>query len=386
MGKGKDWRIILFVACKNRLSDLQGELRGRVREEEHLIHLFPKDFAPGGLPIIAEITPKGDKVIGRDGILLTRSPDGFLAHGSLIGSRVPVTVYDWSQIYDRTPFNPSQLNRLQRSQVAFIGLGSVGGTLAIALARAGIGDMIMADPDLLELANVSRHEGNLLDVGRAKVEVIKERIGYINPATRVETHQCNIFDWPDSQLKRLFEKTSLLAVTTDRPAIQLLANDWAWRLNIPAVFAGCYEEARGGEIFCTLPQSSAPCYACLRGGLARPERKGSIDYSRAAGPEDYQGEPGLHSAVSLVTNVAAQAALSILLRGEPDCELAALITPEQNFILVGGARAKGFYRFRKSFDIFFQPLKGPRHDCPTCGGAARSPLNLGHTGSQEPEK
>jgi len=47
--------------------------------------------------------------------------------------------------------------------------------------------------------------------------------------------------------------------------------------------------------------------------------------------------------------------------------LAKLIDPHFNFILVGGALASGFYRFKKPFHIFFQPLKGPRKDCLVCG-------------------
>jgi hypothetical protein len=68
----------------------------------------------------------------------------------------------------------------------------------------------------------------------------------------------------------------------------------------------------------------------------------------------------------MVVHVGVQATLSLLLKDEPDCQLARLITPKRHFILVGSAAAEGFYRFKEPFQIFFQPLKGPRTNCPTC--------------------
>ena len=102
-----------------------------------------------------------------------------------------------------------------------------------------------------------------------------------------------------------------------------------------------------------------PCLACLRAGLKPPDTIGQIDYSTAAGPADYQGQPGLHAAVDLVTCIEVQVCLGILLRNSATSKLARLIDPGANFILIGGALGRGFYRFRKPFDIFFQPLHGP---------------------------
>jgi hypothetical protein len=137
-------------------------------------------------------------------------------------------------------------------------------------------------------------------------------------------------------------------------------------MGIPCVFGGCYEEARGGEVFFTLPNERMPCLACLRAGLAQPQTHNQIDYSTATGPEDYEGQPGLHAAVDLVTCVEIQICLGILLRNSPTSQLARLIRPEYNFLLIGGALGTGFYRFKKPFDIFFQPLRGPRKTCPVC--------------------
>jgi tRNA threonylcarbamoyladenosine dehydratase len=77
--------------------------------------------------------------------------------------------------------------RLEASTVAVIGLGGVGSYAAEALARAGIGALVLVDDDWVCVTNINRqlvaHRGT---VGRAKVEVMRERVLEINPRIRVE--------------------------------------------------------------------------------------------------------------------------------------------------------------------------------------------------------
>ena len=119
----------------------------------------------------------------------------------------------------------------------------------------------------------------------------------------------------------------------DKRAVQLLIDEFTQKLKIPAVFGGCYEEALGGEVFFTLPDEQMPCLACLRGGMQQPEQRGNIDYSTATGPEDYQGQPGLHAMVDFVTCTEILICLAILLREIPNSQLAQWIDPKQNFLL-----------------------------------------------------
>ena len=155
-----------------------------------------------------------------------------------------------------------------------------------------------------------------------------------------------------------------MVASTDKRAVQLMANQVALETGTFVGFAGCYEEARGGEVFCLFPGTNTPCYSCLRGGIPEPKR-GPIDYSKTLNAEDYRGEPGLYASVSLVSIVAVEAALSILL-SDTGADLENLFTPEQQYWLVGGALSQDFMGFRKPFDIYHQPLKGPRKECSVC--------------------
>ena len=73
-------------------------------------------------------------------------------------------------------------DRLRRSHVAIAGMGGVGGVHLITLARTGIGNFTIADPDCFELANMNRQYGARIDtLGQSKVEVMAEEVRRINP-------------------------------------------------------------------------------------------------------------------------------------------------------------------------------------------------------------
>ena len=81
------------------------------------------------------------------------------------------------------------LERLSRARVAVFGVGGVGGHLAEALARAGVGAIDLVDGDVVSVSNINRQIIALHStVGRPKVEVMAERIRDINPACKVTAH------------------------------------------------------------------------------------------------------------------------------------------------------------------------------------------------------
>ena len=86
------------------------------------------------------------------------------------------------------------LSRLQSARVAVFGIGGVGGHLAEALARAGVGHIHLIDRDTVSLSNINRQAVALQStVGRPKAKVMAERIKDINPACEVETSVCFYF-------------------------------------------------------------------------------------------------------------------------------------------------------------------------------------------------
>jgi len=82
------------------------------------------------------------------------------------------------------------LKRLSESQVAVFGIGGVGSYAVEALARSGVGSLVLIDDDCVCLTNINRQlHATYKTVGKPKVEVMKERVLSINPKAKVITHQ-----------------------------------------------------------------------------------------------------------------------------------------------------------------------------------------------------
>ena len=82
------------------------------------------------------------------------------------------------------------MDRLEAARVAVFGVGGVGGHLAEALARAGIGHITLVDRDTVSLSNINRQAVALHStVGKPKVAVMAERIRDVNPSCHVEAFE-----------------------------------------------------------------------------------------------------------------------------------------------------------------------------------------------------
>lgn len=84
-------------------------------------------------------------------------------------------------------YGDGALARLRRSRVTVIGTGGVGSWTAEALARSGVGRIVLVDPDEVCVTNTNRQlpalDGHY---GRPKIEAIAERLRSINPELEVE--------------------------------------------------------------------------------------------------------------------------------------------------------------------------------------------------------
>ena len=87
-------------------------------------------------------------------------------------------------------------NKLQKSTIMIFGIGGVGSYAAEAVARSGVGHIILVDNDVVSQSNINRQLIALdSTVGRYKTDVMKERIAQINPEAIVETY--TIFYLPE---------------------------------------------------------------------------------------------------------------------------------------------------------------------------------------------
>jgi sulfur carrier protein ThiS adenylyltransferase len=88
--------------------------------------------------------------------------------------------------------DPAVLDILRRSSVGIAGAGGLGSNVAISLARAGVGRLVIADFDRIEPSNLNRQQYFVDQVGRVKVEALKESLLRVNPFSVYEIHSVRI--------------------------------------------------------------------------------------------------------------------------------------------------------------------------------------------------
>ena len=83
---------------------------------------------------------------------------------------------------------PQLQAKLQASTVAICGLGGLGSHIAAALARAGVGTLILIDFDSVDLSNLNRQMYQVCQLGMPKAEAMTENLRAVNPYLRVIPH------------------------------------------------------------------------------------------------------------------------------------------------------------------------------------------------------
>ena len=77
--------------------------------------------------------------------------------------------------------------RFSAASVAVCGLGGLGSSIAIALARAGIGRLLLIDFDRVDITNLHRQQYKAEQLGRYKTEALRENLAEIAPYTEIRT-------------------------------------------------------------------------------------------------------------------------------------------------------------------------------------------------------
>lgn len=85
-----------------------------------------------------------------------------------------------------------QQKKFSSAVVAVCGLGGLGSHIAIALARAGIGKLILIDFDCVDVTNLHRQQYKAAQVGKCKTEALRENLREIAPYLSTEVHNVKI--------------------------------------------------------------------------------------------------------------------------------------------------------------------------------------------------
>jgi molybdopterin/thiamine biosynthesis adenylyltransferase len=178
-----------------------------------------------------------------------------------------------------SPASTAAHPRLARARALVVGVGGVGSPAALALARAGIGELGLVDPDVVEVSNLHRQPlyGDA-DIGRAKVDVAAERLRTIAPALRIVTWRER---FPEAAAGRALPNFDVVLDGTDTIAAKFAVNDAAVAARVPLVHAGVL--GFRGQIMTVLPATTA-CYRCIFEDEPPPGEVPSCEEAGILGP------------------------------------------------------------------------------------------------------
>lgn len=150
--------------------------------------------------------------------------------------------------------------RLAQATVLVIGLGGLGSPIALYLAAAGVGRLILNDHDNVDVSNLQRqiiHTDAAL--GTAKVESAAQAVTAINPLVEVETINRKL---SPGALEELLGRVDLVLDGSDNFSTRYLVNDACWQTGTALVSGAAIRwEGQVALFDPSVPES--PCYRCL---------------------------------------------------------------------------------------------------------------------------
>lgn len=241
--------------------------------------------------------------------------------------------YQYEKAIERNIGLCSELEQthLRNAVIGIAGVGAVGGNNLITLARMGIGNFKIADPDIFEEVNLQRQAGAFISsINKSKVEVMADIVSDINPSAKVELFREGIHE------KNIDEFLKGVDVVLDCiDAFQIIPRRLLYQKarekRIYVIFSGPIAYGATLQIF-DPKGMSFETYFSIREGMSRAEQiavfllgiapklltKNKMDENRI----DFEKEkgPALASTVAISTGVVTSALLKILLnREKPKC-------------------------------------------------------------------
>lgn len=239
-------------------------------------------------------------------------------------------VPDKSELYTRSK-GLLEVGALEKKHVLIVGLGSGGASIAVDLAKAGVGNFTLIDFDRIELHNISRHIAGVNELGRLKTNVVRDAILAKNPYANVDVFPVDMnkeLELIENEVK----KTDLVIAATDSLNSRYRLNSLIIKYKKVGLFGRAITRAEGGDVLRVRP--GGPCYACLKGSqwfnneeeisdLARARREGIIPAYTSE--EDAQAlvQVGLATDIAPINTMVVKLAIQELSKGT-DCVIASL--------------------------------------------------------------
>jgi len=191
----------------------------------------------------------------------------------------PLTVVDGKGIHktaSESPFRERVVNSydpavMASTRIVSVGVGGSVGYLE-SMARSGVGQFVLIDPDVIEPKNVGTQAVDPIDIGRPKVAAMADRLARLNPDCRVWIIQAKDSAITDFAFRQLllgtlpgdptFPAQAVLGAFTDNFASQDRCQRLGLQFGVPTIAASVYAEGRGVELAFAAPGLTRACIRC----------------------------------------------------------------------------------------------------------------------------
>tara|TARA_R110002049_G_scaffold81989_11_gene208676 strand:- start:7563 stop:8330 length:768 start_codon:yes stop_codon:yes gene_type:complete len=156
-------------------------------------------------------------------------------------------------------FDVAGQESLLAASVLLVGLGGLGSPAALYLASAGVGRLLLADGDCVELSNLQRQIAHgEADVGVNKARSAAAAIAALNSETQVEVIETRLVA---ADLPAILQSVDLVVDASDNYPVRFALNRACIAAGIPLVSAAAVRAE--GQLAVFDPVRGGPCYRCL---------------------------------------------------------------------------------------------------------------------------
>ena len=150
--------------------------------------------------------------------------------------------------------------KIYNSKVLIVGAGGLGCPVADYLSRAGVGTIGIADFDKINLSNIHRQNlYNLKDIGKYKVDVVKEKIKSINPYTKIKTYKKKI---TNKNLNNVIKSFDIIVDGSDNFKTKFLLNKYSIKYK-KNLIVGAINKFDGHVFTFDFKDKKTPCLRCF---------------------------------------------------------------------------------------------------------------------------
>ncbi|MHA1390362.1 MAG: HesA/MoeB/ThiF family protein [Candidatus Thorarchaeota archaeon] len=220
--------------------------------------------------------------------------------------------------YDRIRYILSPESLINK-RVLVVGLGSGGAPVVQHLAMNGVRRWILYDFDILEEVNMVKHPGCRSDIGRPKIEIMKDWLLDRNPESEIEIYNENILS--SNTFEDKVKSSDMVIAAPDTQGVREKINDMCITYQVPCVFGRVFRTGLGGDVFAYIPGVTG-CFNCLtqvgrKQGWDRfedlvPMTDDEKEKIYGIGVENYRAS-GLSMDIAMITSIHAKLALNWLL-------------------------------------------------------------------------